>query len=87
MAGAAVYTSSLINETDGDNKNVLTLIWKSGLRSWRKRFIRYIAKVRNGVYPAHLESLWVVMCIVTALHFSSHQVPFDLINKSVKILP
>ena len=87
MAGAAVYTSSLINETDADNENVLTLIWKSGLRSWKKRFIRYKAKVHNGVYPAHLESLWVIMCVITAFHFSSYQMPFDLINKSVKYLP
>lgn len=87
MAGAAAYSSSLINETDADNQKVLSLIWKSGLKSWRKRFVRYKIKVRNGVYPAHLESLYIVMAIVTAIHFSSYHVPYDLTDNLVEMLP
>lgn len=87
MAGAAAYSSTLINETDADNQKVLSLIWISGLKSWRKRFVRYKIKVHNGVYPAHLESLWIVLAIVMALHFSSYRVPYDLTDDLVAMLP
>lgn len=87
MAGAASYSSSLIHETEGDNKTVLSLIWKSGLRSWKKRFVLFKIKVRNGVYPAHLESLWIIMALIAALHFAAYKVPYDLVNKFIEILP
>lgn len=87
MAGAASYSSSLIHETDADNQKVLTLIWKSGLRSWRKRFVQFKIKVRNGAYPAHLESLWIIMGLVLALHFSAYNIPHDPVNKLVGTMP
>jgi carnitine O-palmitoyltransferase 1, liver isoform len=87
MAGAASYSSSLIHETDADNQKVLTLIWKSGLRSWKKRFIQFKIKVRNGAYPAHLESLWVIISIVTVLHFSSYKMPYNIVNNLFGLMP
>lgn len=87
MAGAASYSSSLINESEAEGHKVLGLIWKSGLKSWKKRFIRFKVKVRNGAYPAHLESLWVIMAVIIALHFSTYDVPYDLVSKLLEIMP
>ena len=87
MAGAASYSSSLIHETEADNQEVLTLIWRSGLKSWKKRLIRLKVKLRNGAYPAHLESLWVIMAVVMALHFLKYKGPHESINMLVAKLP
>lgn len=87
MAGAASYSSSFILGSENDNGKLLDLIWKSGLWSWRKRFTRYKIKVHNGVYPAHLESLWFVLTVVTAVHYSSINTPYDLVNKLVQVMP
>lgn len=83
MAGLEDFNSTLIHETESDNKTVLSLIWKSGLRSYKKRFASFKSKVRNGAYPAHLESLWIIMGVTMALHFSNYGVSFDLVNKLV----
>lgn len=83
MAGLAEFNSTLIHETESDNKTVLSLIWKSGLRSYRKRFASFKSKVRNGAYPAHLESLWIIMGVTMALHFSGYGTPFDLVENVV----
>lgn len=87
MAGAAGYSSSLIRDTENDNQKVLDLIWKSGLQSWWKRFLLYKIKVRNGVYPAHLESLWIIFAVVGAIHYSGSNLPYDLVNKFIHRMP
>lgn len=87
MAGAARYSSSLIHETDADNQKVLTLIWKSGLKSWRKRFARFKIKVRNGAYPAHLESLWLIIAVIIGCHFASFDVPTKLLTRIMLSMP
>lgn len=89
-AHQAVSYSELIKQEHTDvnhNQEVLQLVWISGLRSWRKRLARYKTKVRNGVYPAHLESLWIMMGFVMAFHFSTQKVPFDLVNVLLKAMP
>lgn len=43
------------------DREVLNLVYESGKRSWRKRLARIKAGIKNGAYPAHLESLWVIM--------------------------
>lgn len=83
MAGAAAFSSALINEPEADNEKVLSVIWKSGLKSWRKRFIRFKTKVRNGAYPAHIESFWVIMSLVTMLHLSDYKIPYDLVKRLI----
>jgi carnitine O-palmitoyltransferase 1, liver isoform len=89
MAGVASFSFSswFINENDTENQNLLDVIWESGLRSWKKRFARFRSKVRNGVYPAHLESLWVIMGLIMSLHYSSVKLPYDSVNKLVDIMP
>lgn len=82
-AHQAVSYSELIKpeHTDANHdQEVLQLVWRSGLRSWKERLDRWKRKIRNGVYPAHLESLWIVMALVMAIHFSSRKVPYDLVN-------
>lgn len=89
-AHQAVSYSELIKHEHTDTNHrldVLNLVWASGLRSWKKRFARFRSKVRNGVYPAHLESLWIILGIVVAIHFSEKKVPYDLVNVFIKFLP
>ncbi|XP_055542351.1 carnitine O-palmitoyltransferase 1, liver isoform isoform X2 [Wyeomyia smithii] len=69
------------------DREVLNLVWQSGVRSWKKRLARFRTGVRNGVYPAHLQSLWLVIAVALALHFTQRQVPFNLVNKFLAILP
>uniref|UniRef100_A0A4D5RA50 carnitine O-palmitoyltransferase n=1 Tax=Scolopendra viridis TaxID=118503 RepID=A0A4D5RA50_SCOVI len=46
---------------------VLCLVWDSGIRSWRKRLQRFRNNVKNGVYPASLQSLFITITIITGL--------------------
>ncbi|XP_070506218.1 carnitine O-palmitoyltransferase 1, liver isoform isoform X2 [Chironomus tepperi] len=69
------------------DREVLNLVWQSGVRSWKKRLARIKAGIRNGAYPAHLESLWVIMILVTLMHYASKKVPYDLVNTTMKIMP
>uniref|UniRef100_T1E1Y6 carnitine O-palmitoyltransferase n=1 Tax=Psorophora albipes TaxID=869069 RepID=T1E1Y6_9DIPT len=69
------------------DREVLHLVWQSGVRSWKKRMARFRSGVRNGVYPAHLQSLWLVIAIAIGLHFTQRQAPFNLVNKFLAILP
>jgi carnitine O-palmitoyltransferase 1, liver isoform len=89
-AHQAVSYSNLIKHepTDGNHdKEVLQLVWQSGVRSWKKRIARSKNKLKNGIYPAHIESLWAVIAVVMALHFATQQVPYDLVNIIIKVMP
>ncbi|CAG0921197.1 unnamed protein product [Notodromas monacha] len=46
------------------DREVLKLVWHSGLRSYKKRLARFKNSVRAGVYPAPLSS-WVLTFAVT----------------------
>lgn len=61
-------------------KEVVELVKKSGSKSWKKRFSQINYKLRNAVYPAHVESYWVISVLVMALHFATNKVPFDLVT-------
>lgn len=69
------------------DREVLNLVWESGIRSWKKRIARFQNSVHNGVYPAHLSTLWVTMSVVCAIHFSGYKVPYDLVAKIMPYLP
>lgn len=89
-AHQAVSYSELIKQehTDANHtQEVLQLVWQSGVKSWKKRVARFLSKVRNGVYPAHLESLWILIMLVSGFHFYSRPIPYDLVNVSLKYLP
>lgn len=82
-AHQAVSYSELIKhdptETNHD-KEVLQLVWKSGFKTWKKRVTHLTRKIRNAVYPAHLESLGIIIAMILAVHCASQKVPFDLVN-------
>lgn len=89
-AHQAVSYSELIKQEHTEanhDKEVLQLVLRSGLKSWKKKMSHIKRKVRNSVYPAHLETLWISIAIVTALHFASQKVPFDLVNVVIKNFP
>ncbi|XP_063699683.1 carnitine O-palmitoyltransferase 1, liver isoform isoform X2 [Culicoides brevitarsis] len=66
---------------------VLNLVWESGVRSWKKRFARFMNKVHNGVYPAHVHTMWLALCVAMGIHFSGYRTPFDLVNIILPYLP
>lgn len=86
---ATSYSTSLIHEhTDANHdQEVLQLVFQSGLRSWRRRFARFRTKIRNGVYPAHLESLWIIIAVVMGFHFYKQNTPFDVVNTIFRFMP
>ncbi|XP_049818762.1 carnitine O-palmitoyltransferase 1, liver isoform isoform X2 [Aethina tumida] len=69
------------------DREVLDLVWQSGIRSWKKRLARFQNSVHNGVYPGHWTSLWVLTSIVSIMQLSGYPVPFDLPNRFLHILP
>lgn len=69
------------------DREVLYLVWESGLRSWKKRLARFKNSVLNGVYPGHLRSLWSLWVVMAAVYFTGYAVPFDLVNKMMAVMP
>uniref|UniRef100_A0A1L8DYB6 carnitine O-palmitoyltransferase n=1 Tax=Nyssomyia neivai TaxID=330878 RepID=A0A1L8DYB6_9DIPT len=86
---AVAFSFSITHEGFDINydQEVLNLVWQSGVRSWKKRIARFRNGLRNGIYPAHLQSLWLVIAIAVALHFSGRRVPFNMVNNIMPILP
>lgn len=86
---AVAFSFSITHEGWDINydQEVLNLIWTSGVRSWKKRIARFRNSIRDGVFPAHLQSLWLVIAIGLGLHFTGHKVPLDLVNKILPHLP
>lgn len=86
---AVAFSFSITHEGWDINydQEVLNLVWQSGVRSWKKRIARARNGIRNGVYPAHLQSLWLVIAIGIGLHFSGYKVPLDLVNRILPHLP
>uniref|UniRef100_A0A336M930 carnitine O-palmitoyltransferase n=1 Tax=Culicoides sonorensis TaxID=179676 RepID=A0A336M930_CULSO len=66
---------------------VLNLVWKSGVRSWKKRVARFMNGVHNGVYPAHVHTMWLALCVAMGIHFSGYKTPFDLVNIILPFMP
>ncbi|KAL7307502.1 hypothetical protein TKK_0000680 [Trichogramma kaykai] len=58
------------------DREVLNLVWQSGIRSWKKRYFRFINNIKTGVYPASLNSLWLTVVMVMAIHFAGYKVPY-----------
>lgn len=49
------------------DREVLLLVWQSGLRSWKKRVARFLTNLYNGVYPSSYRSLYFLLSVVTGL--------------------
>ncbi|XP_061706230.1 carnitine O-palmitoyltransferase 1, liver isoform [Cydia pomonella] len=89
-AHSAVAFSFAITHDGWDvnfDREVLYLVWESGLRSWKKRLARFKNSVLNGVYPGHLQSLYVLWTLLAAAHFGGFHIPFGLVQKALTVLP
>ena len=88
MDGFRASISATINEYIGAHheQQILQLVWLSGVQSWKNRYTQFKRKVQNGVYPAHLESFFVISALVIAFHYSDTKVPYDLINTFISLL-
>ncbi|XP_028032925.1 carnitine O-palmitoyltransferase 1, liver isoform [Bombyx mandarina] len=89
-AHSAVAFSFAITHDGWDvnfDREVLYLVWESGVRSWKKRLARFRNNVLNGVYPGHLQSLYVLWTLLVAAHFSNFNIPFGLVDKMITIMP
>ncbi|CAK9826557.1 Carnitine O-palmitoyltransferase 1, liver isoform [Anthophora retusa] len=85
---AVAFSFSITHEGWDVNfdREVLHLVWQSGIRSWKKRFFRFVNNLRSGVYPASLESLWFTITVVTAIQFAGYKVPYDPVGKAAPYL-
>jgi carnitine O-palmitoyltransferase 1 len=85
---AVAFSFSITHEGWDVNfdREVLHLVWQSGIRSWKKRIARFQNSIHNGVYPGHLWSLWLIFSVVSAVHFLGNAVPFDLAAKILYLL-
>ncbi|XP_052746885.1 carnitine O-palmitoyltransferase 1, liver isoform [Bicyclus anynana] len=89
-AHSAVAFSFAITHDGWDvnfDREVLYLVWESGLRSWKKRLARFRNSIHNGVYPGHLQSLYFLWTVLAAAHFAGFDIPFGLVQKALTLLP
>ncbi|GLG94337.1 Protein withered, carnitine O-palmitoyltransferase [Gryllus bimaculatus] len=89
-AHSAVAFSFAITHEGWDvnfDREVLHLVWQSGIRSWKKRLARFKNSIKNGVYPAPLQSLWGIVAIITGMNFSGQKTVANCVNRIVVHLP
>lgn len=65
------------------DREVLLLVWQSGLRSWKKRVARFLTNLYNGVYPSSYRSLYLLLSIVTGFALLERDGGFTLRLASV----
>uniref|UniRef100_A0A1B6L5C7 carnitine O-palmitoyltransferase n=1 Tax=Graphocephala atropunctata TaxID=36148 RepID=A0A1B6L5C7_9HEMI len=79
---AVAFSFSITHEGWDVNvdREVLHLVWASGVRSWKKRLARFKNNIKNGVFPAPLQSLWGTAVLIISLQFAGIQLPlYDFI--------
>ncbi|XP_066154016.1 carnitine O-palmitoyltransferase 1, liver isoform isoform X1 [Euwallacea fornicatus] len=89
-AHAAVAFSFSITHEGWDvnlDREVLHLVWQSGVRSWKKRIARLLNNVHNGIYPGHYSYLCIIIGLVSAMHLNGFKVPLNLAPKILSICP
>ncbi|XP_074028252.1 carnitine O-palmitoyltransferase whd isoform X2 [Leptinotarsa decemlineata] len=89
-AHSAVAFSFAITHEGWDvnfDREVLNLVWQSGIRSWKKRLARFQNSIHNGVYPGHYRYLWILMGLITAFHWKGYVLPFNIVNKILDFFP
>ncbi|XP_054274253.1 carnitine O-palmitoyltransferase 1, muscle isoform-like isoform X1 [Macrosteles quadrilineatus] len=84
---AVAFSFSITHEGWDVNvdREVLHLVWDSGVRSWKKRLARFKNNIKNGIFPAPLQSLWATMVLVAGLHFAGVKLP--MYNYILSLLP
>lgn len=53
-------------------------VWSSGFCYLRKLLTLFGRKVKDSAYPGHVESLWILITLVTGLHFAG--IPYGLMQ-------
>lgn len=86
---AVAFSFSITHEGWDVNfdREVLHLVWQSGVRSWKKRLARFKNNIKNGVYPAPIQSLWAIVAILAAIHFAKYGIVHSTINTILVLLP
>ncbi|KAG4075246.1 hypothetical protein HA402_003037 [Bradysia odoriphaga] len=82
--------SRLIREDNAEinhNDESSQFTFECGKRSWTQRRTKILRKLRNAVYPAHLETFWVISILVMAIHFTSEKTSLNLVKLVVLYLP
>lgn len=72
------------------DRELLSILWRSGARSWKKSFARFINNVRNGLYPASHRSLVLVWALMFGGEISEKSwadLSFGLVDKLTIHLP
>ncbi|VEN55359.1 unnamed protein product [Callosobruchus maculatus] len=90
LAHSAVAFSFQITHEGWDvnlDREVLHLVWQSGIRSWKKKVARFGNSIHNGVYPGHYRYLFLLVGVATAIHFNGYNVPLNLTNRLLHLLP
>lgn len=89
-AHQAVSYSNLVkhdHHTENHDREYLQFIRKVKSKSWEKRLDQISRRLRNFIYPAHVESLWIICSVVICLHYAAKKVPYDLVDVVVGLLP
>lgn len=86
---AVAFSFSITHEGWDVNfdREVLHLVWQSGIRSWKKRIARFKNNIKNGIYPAPLQSLWAIVAILVAMHFAKYGMVHTCINAVLVLMP
>ncbi|KAK6627282.1 hypothetical protein RUM43_002865 [Polyplax serrata] len=86
---AVAFSFSITHEGWDVNfdREVLNLVWASGIRSWKKRIARFKNSIKNGVYPASMQSFWITAAILAGLHFVGIRMPNGLLVRVLPLLP
>lgn len=86
---AVAFSFSITHEGWDVNfdREVLHLVWQSGVRSWKKRFARFKNNIKSGIYPAPLQSLWAIVAILAAVHFAKYGIVHKSINAILVLMP
>lgn len=69
------------------DREVLNLVWNSGLRSWKKRLARFMNNIHSGIYPASLSSLFILIALVISLFLANVDLSFGLIRHLEDYIP
>jgi hypothetical protein len=83
---ATHYSSSNIHRhTDANHdQEVLELVLRSGGgHSWK---IKSANRVKNLIYPARIEMLWVALGMALALHFGEMGMPFGAVDCMISVM-
>lgn len=74
-AHQAVSYSKLVKHdqyaSESHEKEHFKLVHELKSKSWAKRLDQITRKLHNIVYPAHVQSFWIIFSLVMAIHFTA----------------